>query len=44
MSRFNERFAVRPTKIKDLHQQLRLKPARLDDVLCYRERRHVEIN
>jgi hypothetical protein len=41
MSRFNERFAVRPAKTNNLHQELRLKPNRLDDVLCHREQRHV---
>ncbi|ADW71137.1 Integrase catalytic region (plasmid) [Granulicella tundricola MP5ACTX9] len=41
VGRFNERFAIRPAKTNDLHQQLRLKPDRLDDVLCHREQRHV---
>ena len=41
ISRFNGRFAVRPAKTNDLHQTLRVQPARLDDVLCHREQRHV---
>jgi len=39
--RFNERFAVRPARTNDLHQPLKLKPSRLNDVLCHREQRHV---
>ena len=41
MSRFNERFAVGPAKSNDLHQVLRLKPSRLQDILCHREQRYV---
>ncbi len=41
VSRFNERFAVRPAKTNDLHQELRVKPDRLNDILCHREQRHV---
>jgi hypothetical protein len=41
VTRFNERFAVRPAKTVDLHQALRLKPDRLNDVLCHREQRYV---
>ena len=41
MSRFNERFAVWPAKSNDLHQALRLKPSRLQDILCHREQRYV---
>ena len=32
---------MRPAKTNDLHQTLRVQPARLDDVLCHREQRHV---
>ncbi len=32
---------MRPAKTNDLHQALRLKPDRLNDVLCHREQRHV---
>ncbi len=41
VSRFNERFAVRPAKTNNLLQDLRLKPDRLNDILCHREQRHV---
>ena len=37
VSRFNEQFAVRPAKTNDLHQELRVKPDRLNDILCHRE-------
>ncbi len=41
MERFNERFAVQPTRSEDLHRRLQLAPDRLNDVLCHREQRYV---
>ena len=41
LRRFNERFSVPPARREDLHQRLNVAPARLDEILCYREQRYV---
>jgi hypothetical protein len=38
---FNERFAVRAVKPENLHRTLNVVAARLNDILCHREQRHV---
>ena len=41
LERFNERFALVPTKPENLHRPLNVKASRLRDILCHREQRHV---
>ena len=41
VERYNERFAVRATSSTNMHRPLRLKPQRLNDILCHREQRYV---
>jgi hypothetical protein len=41
LERFNERFAVRAVKPENLHRTLNVVAARLNDILCHREQRHV---
>jgi transposase len=41
LERFNQRFAIPPTKPKDLHRPLNITARRLSDILCHREQRHV---
>ena len=41
MERFNERFAVRPSRPDDMHRKLNVPASRLADVLCHREQRYV---
>src|SRR5271163_3597926 len=41
LERFNERFALVPTKPENLHRPLNIKASRLRDILCHREQRHV---
>ena len=41
MARFNQQFAKRPAKADDLHRPLNTPPDRLDDILCWREKRRV---
>jgi len=41
MERYNERFAVPPTRTQDLHRPLRTTTSRLNDILCHREQRYV---
>ena len=38
---FDERFAVVPVKLEDLHRSLSVRGSRLKDILCHREQRHV---
>jgi transposase len=40
MERFNQKFALPAAKVENLHRRLNLQ-ARLTDVLCHREQRHV---
>lgn len=40
MERYNERFAVQPTRAQDLHRPLRTTTPRLNDILCHREQRY----
>jgi transposase len=41
MERYNERFAVPPARVQDLHRPLRTTTPRLNDILCHREQRYV---
>lgn len=41
IERYNDRFAVTPTRPDNLHRPVNLAPSRLNDVLCKREQRHV---
>ena len=41
MERYNERFAVPPTRTQDLHRPLRTTTTKLNDILCHREQRYV---
>jgi transposase len=41
MARYNERFAVPPTRTPDLHRPLRTTTLQLNDILCHREQRYV---
>jgi len=41
MAVFNEQFAKRPAKPDNLHRPLNTPTDRLDDILCWREKRHV---
>lgn len=41
MARFNARFAMPAARPQDMHRPLNVAPARLADVLCWREQRHV---
>jgi hypothetical protein len=41
MERYNERFAVSPTRTQDVHRPLRTTAPRLNDILCHREQRYV---
>lgn len=41
MERFNERFAVRPSRPDDMHRTLNIPASRLADVLCHHEQRYV---
>ncbi len=41
MERFNERFAVVPAKLDDLHRKLHLPASRLTGILCHREQRYL---
>lgn len=41
MAGFNARFARAPLRSDDLHRPLNTPPERLEDILCWRERRHV---
>ena len=41
MARFNQQFAKRPARVDDLHRPLNTPPDRLDDILCWREKRRV---
>jgi transposase len=39
--RFNERFAIAPARLEDLHRPLECVPAQLDTILAWREQRYV---
>src|SRR5258708_8941590 len=41
LERYNERFAVRPVSVENLHRPLNVVAGRLNDILCHGERRHV---
>ena len=41
VARFNERFAITPSKPDNLHRTLNVPASRLVDVLCHREQRYV---
>jgi transposase len=41
VARFNERFAIAPTRSEDLHRPLERPPAQLDTILAWREQRYV---
>lgn len=41
IARFNQQFAKRPARADNLHRPLNTPPDRLDDILCWREKRRV---
>ena len=41
ITRFNRQFAKQPAKSDNLHRPLNIPADRLDDILCWREKRHV---
>ncbi len=41
VTRFNQQFAKKPAKADNLHRPLNAAPDRLDDILCWREKRRV---
>jgi transposase len=41
VERFNEKFALPPTKAENLHRRLNVQASRLADILCHREQRHL---
>jgi hypothetical protein len=41
VERFNEKFALPPTKAENLHRRLNVQVSNLADILCHREQRHL---
>ena len=41
IERFNERFAIAPAKLENLHRKVHLPTSRLSDILCHREQRYL---